>query len=74
MKHVGIAWALARYYFRLVPSRWYLNPPFLPIPPRQYVKWRLRTAYGKNRPAWPEVARDLWQFGDWLRTFNGGAH
>ncbi|MEM7415017.1 MAG: hypothetical protein AAF389_05925 [Gemmatimonadota bacterium] len=25
---------------------WYRRPPFLPIPPRSYVRWRLDTAYG----------------------------
>jgi hypothetical protein len=34
------------------------------------VAWRLRTAYGKHQPAFPHVLKDLWQFGDWLRTFN----
>jgi hypothetical protein len=25
---------------------WYRRPPFLPLPPRSYVRWRLETAYG----------------------------
>jgi hypothetical protein len=26
--------------------RWYSRPPFLPLPPRSYVDWRMETAYG----------------------------
>ncbi|MDH3271322.1 MAG: hypothetical protein OEN56_08330 [Gemmatimonadota bacterium] len=25
---------------------WYRRPPFLPLPPRSYMRWRLDTAYG----------------------------
>ena len=36
---VGAAWA-----FR---SRdWYRRPPFLPLPSRSYLRWRMETAYG----------------------------
>ena len=36
---LGAAWA-----FR---SRdWYRRPPFLPLPPASYMKWRMETAYG----------------------------
>lgn len=68
-RHCAIAWALLRFYIRLAPRDWYRRPPFLPIPPADYLNWRLKTAYGKHRPRWPELLRDVWQFGDWLRTF-----
>jgi hypothetical protein len=70
MKHFGIAWALLRFYFRLIPRDWYRSWPFLPLAPREYLQWRLRTAYGKHRPPIREILRDLWQYGDWLRTFD----
>ena len=69
LRHCAIAWALLRFYVRLTPRHWYRRPPFLPLPPGDYLNWRLKTAYGKNRPPWPGVLRDVWQFGDWLRTF-----
>ena len=25
---------------------WYRHPPFLPIPPRSYMAWRMETAFG----------------------------
>ena len=65
-----ILWALIRFYCRLVPSDWYRRWPFFPVPPASYVQWRLRTAYGKHRPPWRDVVRDLWQFGGWLHTFD----
>jgi hypothetical protein len=71
VKHFAIALALLRFYFRLIPGDWYRKPPFLPVPPGNYVQWRLRTAYGANRPPWNELLRDVWQFGNWLRTFKG---
>jgi hypothetical protein len=70
MERVAVLWALTRFYFRLVPGNWYRQPPFLPTPPAQYVRWRLRTAYGARRPPWSDVLRDLWQFGEWLRSFD----
>lgn len=69
LKPLGILWALIRFYFRLIPSDWYRRAPFLPVPPKSYVRWRMRTAYGKQPPPWRDVIRDLWQFGGWLRTF-----
>lgn len=26
--------------------RWYSRAPFLPLPPRGYINWRMETAYG----------------------------
>lgn len=70
VKHLGIAWALVRFYFRIIPRDWYRHSPFVPVPPGNYVAWRFHTAYGKRRPGWRELLHDLWQFGDWLRQFN----
>jgi len=72
MRHLGIAWALVRLYFRLIPNEWYRHRPFLPVPPCDYIQWRLKTAYGKHRPPFRDVIRDVWQYGEWLRTFGSG--
>ena len=51
---VGAAWAMRA-------RRWYARAPFLPLPPRIYVDWRMETAYGDahaNPPA-DELARYL---------------
>lgn len=27
---------------------WFRKPPFLPLPPASYMRWRMETAYGDN--------------------------
>jgi len=36
----------ARQYRESVPRRWWARRPFVPIPPRDYVRFRLQTQYG----------------------------
>ena len=36
---LGAAW-------RFRARGWWREPPFLPIPPRKYLEWRMHTAYG----------------------------
>ncbi len=39
---------------------WMKRPPFLPLPPREYIEWRLHTAYGPTGlPVPQEVERYL---------------
>lgn len=40
---------------------WYRTFPFLPLPPRSYLEWRMETAYGDPRAVPPpdELARYL---------------
>lgn len=39
---------------------WGRRPPFLPLPPREYIEWRLYTAYGPTGfPVPQEVERYL---------------
>ena len=38
--------ALVRVAWRFRSHGWYRRPPFLPIPDRDYVRWRMDTAYG----------------------------
>jgi len=66
VKALAIVVALARFYCRAVPARWFRKAPYLPVPARSYLRWRLETAYGYNRPSSGTVLRDLWQFGAWL--------
>ena len=66
VRHLTIAVALVHFYFRVVPAGWYRRFPFLPVPPRKYLKWRFQTAYGRQKPGIRVVVADLWQFGGWL--------
>ena len=55
---VGVTWA-----FRA--REWYRTPPFLPLPPREYLGWRMYTAYG-DEGAVPPV-EDVIRFATWRR-------
>jgi hypothetical protein len=50
---------LCRICWTFRDRKWYQHPPFLPLPPRQYLEWRIETAYGdktlKNL-RWQDVA------------------
>jgi hypothetical protein len=53
-----LAWAFRR-------RDWYRRPPFLPLPPPEYIHWRMYTAYG-DESALPSV-RDVLRFARWRR-------
>jgi hypothetical protein len=64
----------ARQAFRLAGRRWWARAPFLPLPPRRYMKFRLVTAYGGDGSAPPSVvARDVVAYLEWCRGFHAGA-
>lgn len=44
---------------------WLRRPPFLPLPPAEYVRWRMYTAYG-DEDAVPPV-EDVIRFARWRR-------
>jgi hypothetical protein len=51
--------ALLRVMWNFRARGWWRKPPFLPIPPRAYIEWRMYTAYGDARalPSAEEVER-----------------
>ena len=56
------AWAFRR-------RRWWASPPYLPLPDRTYLRWRMHTAYG-NEDAVPPV-EDVVRFARWRRETMG---
>ena len=44
---------------------WYRRWPFLPLPPAEYTRWRMYTAYG-SESAIPPI-RDVIRFARWRR-------
>lgn len=52
------AWAFRRRH-------WLRRPPFLPLPAREYLRWRMYTAYG-DESAVPPVD-DVVRFVTWRR-------
>jgi hypothetical protein len=48
---------------------WYRRPPFVPVPPAEYMRWRMFTAYGDEDavPSVDEVVR----YARWRRETMG---
>jgi hypothetical protein len=44
---------------------WHRSPPFLPLPPREYIRWRMFTAYGDGAAVPP--VEDVVRFARWRR-------
>jgi hypothetical protein len=55
---LSLAWSMRA-------RQWYRRPPFLPLPPPEYLRWRMYTAYGDER-ALPPVS-DVLSFARWRR-------
>jgi hypothetical protein len=50
---------------RTARTRWWRHPPFLPVPDRAYLAFRLETQYGTGGAPEP---RDLVTYLEWCRT------
>lgn len=59
---LGTAWAFRR-------RDWWRRPPFLPLPDRTYLRWRMYTAYA-DESAVPPVD-DVVRFARWRRETMG---
>jgi hypothetical protein len=60
-----VAWDLAGLAWSMRRRGWYRKPPFLPLPPPEYVRWRMLTAYG-DEEAVPPVD-DVLRVARWRR-------
>jgi hypothetical protein len=58
-----------RQAWRLAPRRWWAAPPYLPVPSRDYLGFRLQTQYGdiSHRPDTDDVVNYLRWCRDWER-------
>jgi len=61
-----VALDLARLTWSFRARDWCRRPPFLPLPPRDYMRWRMLTAYG-DEGAVPSV-EDVITFARWRRA------
>jgi hypothetical protein len=59
----SLARDLLKVSWRLRSRRWFLKPPFLPLPSRDYTRWRMYTAYG-DEGAVPPV-EDVIRYARW---------
>ncbi len=55
---------LLRVAWRFRARGWYRRPPFLPLPPAEYVRWRMYTAYGDEDAVPP--ASDVERYARWV--------
>lgn len=60
-----LALDLLRMVWAFRARGWYRRRPFLPVPPPEYVRWRMYTAYG-DECAVPPLA-DVVRFARWRR-------
>lgn len=63
----ALAQALVVVAWRFRRNHWYARFPFLPLPARDYVRWRMYTAYG-DYAAVPPV-RDVIRYARWAARF-----
>ena len=59
-----LAMDLLRVAWRFRSRSWYRRPPFLPLPAREYVQWRMYTAYGDEHAVPP--ADDVVHYARWV--------
>jgi hypothetical protein len=64
LRHPGLAGDLLRVAWRFRRRGWYRRPPFLPLPSRTYVRWRMYTAYGDADAIPP--ADDVVRYARWV--------
>ena len=63
LRSPSLGLALLRVAWRFRKRGWYATPPFLPLPPRDYVRWRMYTAYGSYDAVAP--AEDVERYARW---------
>ena len=61
LRRPGVIFHLARAAWAFRARDWYRRAPFLPLPPRSYLRWRMETAYGdaEHVPEGREIERYL---------------
>jgi hypothetical protein len=57
-----------RQLWRLAPTGWWRRPPFLPVPDRDYLGFRLQTMYGDTTR--DPASTDLLTWLRWCRQFD----
>jgi hypothetical protein len=63
-------WIVAiRQVFVLAKPGWWRRPPFLPVPDRAYLRFRLITAYGD--PDREPEPRDVLTYLHWCKEYEG---
>jgi hypothetical protein len=64
--HPSLWLVVIRQWRRTVPTGWWRRRPFLPVPTRAYVEFRLLTQYGTN--GHPPSPADVLNYLQWCRS------
>jgi hypothetical protein len=69
VRHPSLWSTALRQGVRLVPSRWWTRAPYLPMPSRSYLEFRIVTQYGdsSHRPESVDVLNYLRWCRNWQR-------
>ncbi len=63
LRNPALGMALLRVAWRFRRRDWWRHAPFLPLPDRTYVRWRMHTAYGAYDAVPP--AEDVVRYARW---------
>jgi hypothetical protein len=63
LRHPSTGVALLRGAWRFRRRSWWRRVPFLPLPDRTYLRWRMHTAYGEHDTVPP--ADDVIRYARW---------
>lgn len=69
VRHPGLWPEAIRSVLALAPLRWWARAPFLPLPERRYLAWRIGTAYGSAGA--DLTGKDLVAYLRWRRRRRG---
>jgi hypothetical protein len=64
LRRPSLAVDLLRVGWRFRSRGWYARFPFLPLPSRPYLRWRMHTAYGD--PGIVPPAEDIIRYARWV--------
>ena len=64
LRHPSLGADLVRVAWRFRARAWWRRFPFLPLPARDYVRWRMHTAYGDYNAVPP--TEDVVRYARWV--------
>ncbi|MFM2046760.1 MAG: hypothetical protein RL383_837 [Actinomycetota bacterium] len=72
LRRPGLWPTAVRQVLRMAPRGWWRRPPFLPVPPADYVEFRLVTQYGGEylRSGGRVVPADVVDYLRWCRDWD----
>lgn len=74
LRHPTLWFAALRQWKRMAPKGWWRTRPFLPVPPADYLEFRLVTQYGGGHGAErPGIdPEDVVDYLRWCKTWKDG--